>query len=168
MPNIKPPRFSADDADKAYEAWGANCGPTALAAIAGLTLDEVRPYMGDFEAKHYTNPTLMWAALCSIGKPWYQIGRSWPRHGLVRIQWEGPWTDAGVPPQARYRYTHWIGAAITEDQRIGVFDINCIDNGTGWTALDDWKRLVVPALTGLYPKASGGWHVTHGVEVSPP
>jgi hypothetical protein len=52
--------FTEADAHRAYDEWGANCGPGALAAIAGLTLDKVRALMGDFETKGYTNPTLMY------------------------------------------------------------------------------------------------------------
>src|SRR5580700_11291869 len=52
---VNPPRFTPADADRAYEEWGMNCGPSALAAVMGMTFDEVRPHMGDFERKHYTN-----------------------------------------------------------------------------------------------------------------
>jgi hypothetical protein len=62
-----PVRISVEDAEHANDVWGCNCGPGALAAITGLTLDQVRPHMGDFERKRYTNPTLMFAALKSIG-----------------------------------------------------------------------------------------------------
>ena len=51
---ISKPRFTAEAADRAYDEWGANCGPGAIAAICGLTLDELRPHMGDFEGKRYT------------------------------------------------------------------------------------------------------------------
>jgi len=161
------PRFSLEDADRAHEEWGANCGPGALAAIMGMTLDEVRPHMGDFERKHYTNPTLMNDALRSIGRPWRKIGAIWPQYGLVRVQWEGPWTEPGVPMRARYRYTHWIGATLVNGQ-VGVFDINCIDNGSGWVSLGNWETIVVPHLTALYPRASGKWHITHAIEIHPP
>jgi hypothetical protein len=126
---IRPPRFTIEDADRAHKEWGANCGPGALAAITGLTLDEVRPHMGDFERKGYTNPTLMNFALRRIGRPWRKIGATWPRYGLVRIQWEGPWMDPGVPMPARYRYTHWIGSALGRHDSRGIFDINCIRCG---------------------------------------
>lgn len=159
------PRFNAEDAQRAWDQWGANCGPGAIATICGLTLDQVRQHMGDFESKHYTNPTLMWHALNSIGRPWRRVGAEWPRYGLARIQWEGPWTEPGVPIAARYRKTHWVGTWLDERRGRGVFDINCIANGTGWVALADWERQIVPALTALYPKASGKWHVTHGVDV---
>jgi hypothetical protein len=164
MAGMTAPRFSIADARRAHEEWGANCGPGALAAIMDMTLDEVRPHMGDFERKHYTNPTLMNAALRSIGRSWTKIGAAWPRYGLVRVQWEGPWTQPGVPMRARYRYTHWVGAAIVNGQ-IGVFDINCITNGSGWVSLKDWETLVVPYITTFYPRANGKWHITHAIEI---
>lgn len=36
-------RFTLEDAQRASQEWGANCGPGAIAAIMGMTLDEVRP-----------------------------------------------------------------------------------------------------------------------------
>ena len=32
------PRFTLSDAERAYDDWGCNCGPAALAAICGMTL----------------------------------------------------------------------------------------------------------------------------------
>src|ERR1700753_3352718 len=56
--------FSLVDLEAAHESWGCNCGPGAVAAICGLTLDAVRALFGpEFEAKGYTNPTLMVQAL---------------------------------------------------------------------------------------------------------
>lgn len=171
MMRISPPRFSAEDAGRAHEEWGANCGPAAIAAICGLTLDELRPHMGDFERKRYTNPTLMWAVLRNIGVAFSysggHLGRAaWPRYGLCRVQWEGPWTAPGVPPRAAYRHTHWVGAARDSEKGTGVFDVNAMGNGTGWCALQDWQQSLVPwILEQCEPRASGGWHFTHVVEV---
>ena len=149
---------------RANDEWGANCGPGAIAAIMGMTLDDVRPHMGDFEQKHYTNPTLMWSTLRSIGRHWCKTKPEWPFHGLVRIQWEGPWTAEGVNPKARYRYTHWVGC-IRAAATIGIFDINALANGTGWCSLEDWESTVVPFILEEYPRANGKWHITHAVEV---
>jgi hypothetical protein len=165
---IKPRPFTFADAERAYDEWGANCGPGAVAAIMGMTLDAVRPIMAaeGFEAKHYTNPSMMNAVLQRIGRPWRKIGADWPQWGLVRVQWEGPWTKPGVPMRARYRYTHWVGSARGAGDW-GIFDINCMNNGTGWCSLANWRGIVVPYILQQYPRASGTWHVTHAIEVEP-
>ena len=164
---ILKPKFSMADADRAYKEWGANCGPGAIAAICGLSLDELRPFMADFESKHYTNPRLMWTVLKNLNMEFRveQQPIRFPEWGLARVQWEGPWTAPGVPIRVRYRHTHWVGSA----QGVhgwGIFDINCINNGSGWVRLEDWEKLVVPfLLESSEPQASGKWHLTHGVSI---
>jgi hypothetical protein len=163
-------KFTANDAERAHAEWGMNCGPGALAAIMGLTLDEVRPHMTGFEEKRYTNPSMMIAVLGRIGRPFRKIGANWPDYGLVRIQWEGPWTKPGVPMAARYRWTHWIGACRGQRaDNYGIFDINAIGNGTGWCSSSDWSEQIAPWIIKEYvPRGDGGWHVTHGLEVDQP
>lgn len=167
---IRMPRFSEAVATTAFETWGANCGPTALAVMTGLTLDEVRTHMGDFESKGYTNPTLMHAALSSIGIGWRKAGPHWPTHGLVRIQWTGPWMEPKVPKRARYRYTHWVGTMLDGKAGRGIWDVNTMNNGTGWTSFDDWRRDVAPFLWAQYKRADG-WAIADGrgdvIEVEP-
>lgn len=169
---IERPRFTNEDLDRANDEWGCNCGPGAVAAICGLTLDEVRPHMGDFEKKRYTNPTLMWSALQSTGVRFsYRGGHlgqaNWPRYGLARIQWEGPWTKPGVPARAAYRHTHWVGAAQKAEGVVGIFDINAMANGSGWSSMADWQGILVPyILDECVPRADGGWHITHAVEIA--
>lgn len=161
------PLFTADEADAAHEAWGLNCGPGAIAAICGLTLDALRPQMGDFEQKGYTNPTLMWDVLNRIGVKWRLVRqpKDWPDYGLARVQWEGPWTEPGVPIRARYRHTHWVGAMRSTND-VGIFDINAMGNGTGWCVLQDWVDSLVPwLLDACEPKANGCWHLTHVAEI---
>lgn len=158
-------RISGAEADAAYEQWGCNCGPGAIAAIMGMRLDDVRPLMGDFEKKRYTNPTLMWEVLDRIGRPWRKVGREWPRFGLARIQWEGPWSEPGQNPRWGYRQTHWVASWISEDRGHGIFDINMTGNGTGWGSREHWEQIIVPLLVEATPRANGRWHVTHGVEI---
>lgn len=163
--------FTLTDAERAADEWGANCGPAAIAAVLGKTLEDVRSHLGDFERKRYTNPTMMYATLRSLGVQWETRAPSgWPRPtpplALVRVQWEGPWTEPGVHPYARYRRTHWVGAAGGRDS-IGIFDVNCLNNGSGWVSFEDWRDVVVPwLLKELYPTASGKWHATHVLEVA--
>ena len=71
-------RFTIDEANRAYDAWGANCAPGAIAAILGLTLDQIRPHLGDFERKRYTNPKLMFDSL-------RYAPLTWPDFGLARV-----------------------------------------------------------------------------------
>ena len=158
-------KFTADDAQRAFDDWGCNCGPGAIAGVLGLTLDEVRPHIPEFDTKRYTNPTMMNAALRSLGIRFAKVGRTWPGFGLMRIQWEGPWTEPGVPMAARYRYTHWIGG-FKGLHSYWVFDINAINNGSGWTKRENWEAHMVPLLCSLYSRAYGSWHLTHALEIS--
>lgn len=147
--------------------------------MAGLTPEKVRPFLGDFERKHYTNPTLMRDALDRLVEGGrlkgyrYEVRSDggpgaaqspWVSFGLLRIQWGGPWLDAGVPIAARYRQTHWVGAATIEG-RFGVWDVNAMANRSGWIALSDWTDTIVPAITRATPRADGTWSITHAIEI---
>lgn len=170
--------FTLADLEAANDAWGCNCGPAALAAICGLTLDEVRPHFGP-AWPGYTNPTAMFAALRSAGAKWSWDSimvndkrPGWPRHGLCRIQWEGPWMKPGVPIAARYRHTHWVGAGPLFDGagfpipgEVCVWDVNTLDIGDGWAPIAWWTKRTTPKLTADIPRATGGWHITHAIEV---
>lgn len=172
------PRFTLEDAHRASDEWGCNCGPAALAAVAGFTLDEIRPLMGDFESKRYTNPTLMFEclkrAIPDHRFQWNQA-KEIPSYGLLRVQWEGPWTKPGVPIRARYRHTHWVGVQNRPGKfpnepgpDAGIFDVNAMNSG-GWIAYSDWAITLVPwILSECVPRADGGWHFTHFVEVRVP
>lgn len=164
--------FTDIDTDRAFDEWGCNCGPTALAAILGIGLDAVRQLCGQtFAAKRYMSPTMMWAALDRSGRPWRKMREPlpppmtvWPVHGLARVQWHGPWMAPGVPIKARYWHTHWV-AAQTIAGDVGVFDVNAMQAG-GWVSLDSWSRVLVPYIIehGV-PRGDGRWSLTHVVEV---
>ena len=166
---MRPLRFNAADAQRAAETWGANCGPGAIAAVCGLTLDELRPRLFDFEQRGYTNPLLMFQILRGLGATWTStVGQQrWPRWGLVRIQWHGPWMREGVPVRVRYRHTHWVGSSGLNHQ-FQIFDINAIHAG-GWINFNAWSESLVPwILKHAEPKADGQWSITHSLEVLPP
>jgi hypothetical protein len=168
------PLFSLADAERCFQEWGSNCGPAAVAAICHMRLDDVRPYLGDFESKRYTNPTLMFEILrrlevrnrCETQKP----GRAapfWPGYGLARIQWGGPWMDPKANQKWRYRQTHWVGACIRGDS-VGIFDINAMseENPMGWCKLKDWEDILVPYIVSNIPRATIDWSITHSIEVT--
>ncbi len=163
-------RFTDVDTRRAAETWGANCGPGAIAAILHLTLDELRPHLREFERKGYTNPSLMYAVLRDLGIPFSvrmfsHVGgggdcQVWPDYGLARIQWDGPWTAAGVPMAARYRHTHWVAASGAE-----IFDVNAMSVG-GWITAGVWQADLVPwLLRHCEPKANGRWWITHSIQI---
>lgn len=176
---MRPPiRFTGDDTQAAWEAWRFNCGPGALCAITGLTPAELRPHMGDFEAKGYTNPTLMASILKGLGIPFERIfeatgapRKPWcdgnlPEFGLMRVQWGGPWTRPGVPMAARYRHTHWV--AVDREHPTQVFDVNAAHFG-GWLSWAEWSTQLVPWLIKeCAPKADGEWWPTHCWQVPRP
>ncbi len=170
-------RFNEEEANAAADEWGFNCGPAAIAAICQIDLLELRPHLEDFETKRYTNPTMMAKILSNLRidvqqflrlNPELEMQRQgkkpWPRYGLARVQWEGPWTRPAVPIRVRYRYTHWIGVDARDAENVGIWDVNCLNNGSGWAALADWNGIIVPhILKTLYPRADGNWHLTHTI-----
>lgn len=168
------PPFTIDDAQAAGDAWRFNCGPGAICAVVRMTPNEVRPHLGDFERKGYTNPTLMFQILRNLLVRWRMLDKGvWPDYGLVRIQWHGPWMNEGVPIKARYRQTHWVGCRGAGEAR-QIFDVNCMAVG-GWVPETEWKEQVVPWLCSqLVKRWDGGWSMTHclevvgGIRVAPP
>lgn len=169
-------RFDEQDLENAAEEWGCNCGPSALAAVAGLTLEEVRPHMDGFDRKRYTNTRMMFAALDSIGANWNKVRVPfvwWPSWGLVRVQWEGPWSEPGQPWYKRQRHSHWVGSWVEFPADSGghlrtwVFDMNAIGLALGgWIGLQEWEDSVVPwLLSQCEPEADGQWSVTHAIRV---
>jgi hypothetical protein len=164
--------FDEAAARAASDAWGLNCGPAAIAAICGYSLEGVRPFLGDFEQKRYTNPSLMFNVLERMGVKFRVRSRAsnvprldWPVFGLARVQWEGPWMDAGVPIAARYRKTHWVGAAFIDQRKQWIFDVNCLSVG-GWVPSGEWEYSVAPWIVRTcVPRGDGRWHLTHVIEL---
>lgn len=169
----KPVRFSEEDANRASDEWGFNCGPAALCAVLDLTPAGLRPALRDFEQKGYTNPTLMFGVLDGLGIPYGKCYRGdvpapflnpYPRFGLVRIQWGGPWTRPGVPMRVRYRKTHWVacrGDNVTRE----IFDVNAMGDG-GWLPFASWATRLIPWLIKeCVPDGNGTWWPTHGIEL---
>jgi len=164
--------FGATDIERAHEAWYCNCGPAALAAALGKTLDEIKPAVlaVGFGTRRYMNPTMMAKAIKLAGgsiaeslRPTViQDGRSvsvLPRLGIVRIQWTGPWTTWTTNARWAYRATHWIATCRVDRgdrQEWLVFDVN----GGLWN-YNEWKSQVVPFITSQLKRADGGWYATH-------
>lgn len=170
------------DVDAAHESWGANCGPTALAAALGLsTVGAVREFVQPFRG--FMAPTDMReavrraekAGLCKFtGRSNIAIGdpEPWPEHlGLVRIQFEGPWCAPGVNPRVAYRYTHFVAAhrgplAAELDIRLDAIGPNEVliydGNVNAWLPLALWSAWCFV----LFPKRATGWRPVNTIELT--
>jgi hypothetical protein len=144
----------------AYQAWGANCGPNALAVALEITLEKAREVLVGFDLKRYTNPSMMENGLNLLGAAWIrQRGlhlRHGPTRGLARLQWEGRWLDPGVPKVVAYRHTHWVASSAQH-----VF---CTASGYfGWIPLHHYCEY----LDTKFCPQNGyrGWHITHHYHV---
>lgn len=151
--------YTPTDIDDAYDAWKANCGPAALAAVVGREVMAVREAFPRFPRQPWTNPTHMRAALDALGvgnRPADQRRRKrWPEYGLAFVQLDGPWCDSEATVLQAYRHTHWVGVSDKD-----VFDINA---GV-WVAGSLWKATVMPEIVAATKGATGFWLRT-GIEV---
>jgi hypothetical protein len=157
--------FSEEDSRKAYEEWGANCGPNALAFALQTTLAAVRPHIREFPARRYTSPTMMEQALYTLGRRVQKItsnprARSaalahmfHERPALVRVQWTGPWIVDGKPQKWAARQTHWICCWRESDNCELLFDVN-----GGIMSPELWQAEIRPAITATVKRADGGWY----------
>jgi len=167
--------------NRATDEWGCNCGPSALAFAARLSLDSVRPAIPDFDARRYTSPTMMKLALAHLSLPITNVrltdgqnGRALEAVlalfgeaiGLIRIQWTGPWTAKGMNPRWAYRQSHWIAG--WNRPRGNHFEALVFDCNGGIRTLESWEKEIVPILTEGIPRADGGWYPTHVWRITQP
>ena len=154
------------DTTEAYDAWGANCGPAALAALTR------RPVMGLREHcqpwKGYLSFAGMLKALRSVGVGHLVVRRDFKtinETGTVErypgrlslIQWGGPWLRAGVHPGAALCRTHWV--AVQHNPR-AVYDVNSGD----WQDFDEWVH-VARAIMRETPRSDGTWQIRGSILV---
>lgn len=139
------------DVDAAYEAWGASCGPAALAAALGLDLADVRAAVstaGKFQG--YMNITHMRNALEFL-RVRYRPLRSptladlLSERTVICVQWSGPWNAI---PRAAATYRHFIATTAGL-----IYDVNA-----GWVENSDWTDRVAPEL--IPKRGDGSWLYT--------
>lgn len=163
------------DVLEAQQAWGANCGPAALAAALE------RPVMSLFEAVSDPPPPdelpgiaarrfrgligilQMRAVLASLGVPitWSWTGpsvatleRAEPKGPLLLcVQWGGPWSD--TPGAAVHR--HWVTMRLIPSP--WIYDVNAGSGPApgGWRPLVSWHTWVVPRL--IPQHGDGTWRI---------
>lgn len=160
-------RFTIEEAQAAFDEWRFNCGPTSLAVMLQMRPEELRPFMGDFEEKGYTNPNLMESVLKGLCPDAVQFpvvtSHDIANHGLTRVEWVGPWTSSDLPPE-KNRHSHWVASATDDCGVLHIFDCNAFK--CGWGLSFWWKDTVVPhILETCEPEATGGWYTTHIWEI---
>jgi hypothetical protein len=161
--------YSPPDTETAWEAWRCNCGPSAVAALAGVTCADVRPHFPGHDRRGYANPTHLAEALRSVGLPFtsrHGRGLDWPAYGLAFVQWGGPWLAAGVPIGAAHRHTHTVAvAALTDGSGThAVYDVNV----GHWVSGADWRdpRTGVAAeIMRTIPRSDGTWFTRATIDV---
>lgn len=102
-------RYTEADSDRAFKEWKATCGPHAIAAALGLSLDRVRPAIPNY--KGWMSPTQMTQTLLALGRFTnlrHPLKTPDLCNGINRIQWEGKWLNPGVPARVAYFHTHWV------------------------------------------------------------
>lgn len=167
------------DVDEAADAWGVNCGPSAVAAILGKNLADVRHAFPWFPTRPWCSPTQLGQALATLGveSHWTTLGMNrgpideqrarFPAQGLVVIQIDGPWCDL-ANKAAAYRYTHTVSS-----QRVGdvvmVYDINDAPDSRsgGWLPFSMWDQRVMRELV-KYQRRATGWFVRSVFELPRP
>jgi hypothetical protein len=150
------------DVQAAYEAFGANCGPAALAAMLGRPVMDLRRAIEPFRG--FMSFADMIRSLKSLGvehvtmrKDFKLIGalvadaHKWDGR-LTIIQWGGKWLQPGVHPGAALSRTHWI--AVRHSPEL-AYDVNAGEYG-GWLTFGQWGELA-KAIMAEVPKCDGQW-----------
>lgn len=167
------------DVNEAYDAWGCNCGPTAIAAILGKSMAAVRHAFPWFPDRPRCSPTQLGEALATLQQPvcWTTLGMNrgpieeqkerFPGQGLVVVQIDGPWCDL-ANKLAAYRYLHTVAC-----QRVAgllfVYDINAgpDESPGGWLPFPMWNHYVMAELVKDKKRATG-WFVRSVFELPQP
>jgi hypothetical protein len=125
--------FSQKESSDAKEQWRGNCGPHALAAAAGISLERVKRAL-PFKFTGTMSPTQMAKAVEHLGIACIRtksLRTQELRNGVGYVQWTGRWLSSTYNSE-KYRYTHWIAS------RDGwVFDT--MMSAFGWMKEDAWR-----------------------------
>lgn len=148
--SARPPlHFTAADSEGAEATWKATCGPHAIAAALGLTLDQVRPVLTNY--KGWMSPTQMTQALVKLGAVHgltHRLKTMDLCEGINRVQWEGKWLNPGVPARVAYFHTHWVA-------HFGNWVLCTACEPAEWIPATDWRDFH------LNKEPRSPFHITH-------
>lgn len=154
------------DTIEAYDVWGANCGPAALAALTRRTVMSLREHCQPW--KGYLSLASMLGALWSVKVAHHVHRRDFKLTGkahdptrfggrLSLIQWGGPWLREGIHPSAALCRTHWVAV---RHRPLCVYDVNADD----WQDPEDWEY-VARTIMAEVPRCDGTWTVRGSILV---
>ena len=164
-PKAVPLCFDAQRQQQAFDLFGANCGPGAIAGVCGFDPIQVVQMLGPKFAKlNGTTEVMLRDCLDRLGIAWEDVPAGLTDYGIARIQWEGPWLyDAD--PFEKYRHSHWIGVSTRGLPHPMIFDINAISVG-GWISLSEWDEVLRPwLLNATEPRATGNWWISETLKI---
>lgn len=163
--------YTPPDLLAAHDAWGANCGPGALAAALRVPVMALRDAFPWFPAQPHTTPRKLEQVLRALvlqDRTW-EWGRAVEGNrratGVAMVQFTGPWTDparAGEPWTRRVapQFTHFV-AVNALGGHVHVYDVNNGEAGD-WLPEHDWEAHTAPELLDFYrsrDKRTTGWTV---------
>lgn len=147
------------DIREQHDAWGANCGPFAVAALLGRQVADVRKIFTGWPG--YTNPTTIRTAIMRAHRTVSKTTLEHVRSGLGFVQFEGPWEKGGA--RAAYAHTHWVALArrtveiapgeFGGDPVLFVYDTASGGDLGGWLPIEVYSEHVAPLY--FEPKATG-------------
>jgi hypothetical protein len=147
---MKPPAFTAQESQQAHALWQANCGPHALAAACGKSLDDVHKVLPNFRG--WMSPYHLENALDQLNFGWQVEPNPFePKDGILRIQWHGPWLSHERHPREAWPHTHWVAC-----QAGHIHDIVFPDWVAQWIPLALWT----PRITNFAQEKYQGWNFT--------
>jgi hypothetical protein len=157
------------DVDEQFEAWGANCGPAALAALLGVNVARVRDACQPFPG--YTNFASMLRAIQRLGVEAAVLRKDFKLHNLPLdsrrwhgrmslIQWGGSWMKPGVHPGAALARTHWV--AVRHEGEV-VYDVNA----DYWLSIPQWEQFAKVIMAEV-PRCDGTWSIRGSIIVRSP
>lgn len=148
-------RYVPWDIEVARLNFGANCGPSAFAAVTGREVCRVMRHFAHFEHSRWTNLSQMKSAFAATGHVVEVHRRGFPRSGVALIQWLGPWTEPEFFSRWSLPHTHWIA----------VDDTWVFDHTVGeWQPMAEWGRTAAAEFVADTPRAYG-WAVKYGIDV---
>lgn len=156
-----PPKLPYTQAESlaAYRDWKATCGHHSIAAACGVSLDQVKAVCPKLCG--WMSPTMISQTLFNLGfnSRKYPVPKRMntpPGHMvcIMRIQWDGPWCNPGVPAKAAYLHTHYVAVLA------GGWVVCTATDGNTPTP---WARWVDAVTSEALESVRGctGWYSTH-------